>query len=88
MPSAWFEPSTAIACASSGISSSSSVTTTRYSSNGYGPNSVSKNAIMRGTGARSCSTRASRGFGYAKTASVDPAGTRRSEYRPICTVAR
>ena len=48
----WLAPKIDMPCASSGISSSSSVTTTVYASNGYGPNSSAKSLIIRGWSAK------------------------------------
>ena len=52
-PSTWLAPNSDNPCASTGTSSSSSVTTTAYSPNGYGPNSSSNSSIMAGCRAKS-----------------------------------
>ena len=77
-PSMWLAPNTDSPCASSGISRSSSVTTTVYAANGYGPEHVLEQRDHLRAAGRGRARAAARSRGGTSASWRGPVGTRRS----------
>ncbi len=90
-PSTWLAPNSESPCASTGTSSSSSVTTTAYSSNGYGPNNSWNTSIICGWRAKSREKSPSRRAGMCPCCGTPPGPGSPSStvwYLPIASPTR